>query len=540
MKINRWRKAPHAHSPLPAGEGPGVQDYPAPVADVCLLLEGTFPYVRGGVSSWVNQLIKGLPELRFSLVFLGWSRENHGAPVYPLPRNVVHLESHFLLEDEPDEPARLQQRRSLRSVFARLRAAHEPLRDTEGDPYRAGDLLNLLLEPEGIARHHLEESEGAWKLLRDRYLEAPPGLDFNHYFWTVRTMHAPLFKLAAIARNAPPAALYHSVSTGYAGFLGALLQRRTGRPMVLTEHGIYTKEREIDLSHVDWIPEEADPFRAGIDDSMGYLRQLWIRFFYSLGRMTYQAADPIISLYGGNRARQIQDGAPGARTRVIPNGIAIERFRAVRRAPDAPVPPVLALIGRIVPIKDVKTFVRTMRVLCTRLPEAEGWLIGPEEEDPAYVAECKALVRNLGLERNVRFLGFQRMEEVLPRIGLTVLTSISEGQPLVLLESFAAGIPAVTTDVGSCRELIEGGREEDRALGQAGAIVPIASPGETADAALTLLTDRRRWTRASVAAMRRVEKYYDEPLLFKRYRDIYREARERSRTPTATPRTARG
>ena len=41
------------------------------VADVCLLLEGTYPFVRGGVSSWVHQIISSLPEFKFSILFLG-------------------------------------------------------------------------------------------------------------------------------------------------------------------------------------------------------------------------------------------------------------------------------------------------------------------------------------------------------------------------------------------------------------------------------------------------------------------------------------
>jgi hypothetical protein len=50
---------------LPPGQG----------ADVALVLEGTYPYVRGGVSSWVHHLIRGLPELSFSIVFIGGARE---------------------------------------------------------------------------------------------------------------------------------------------------------------------------------------------------------------------------------------------------------------------------------------------------------------------------------------------------------------------------------------------------------------------------------------------------------------------------------
>lgn len=46
-------------------------------ADVTFLLEGTFPMVRGGVSSWVNQLIRGLPDLRFALIFVGGAPEHY-------------------------------------------------------------------------------------------------------------------------------------------------------------------------------------------------------------------------------------------------------------------------------------------------------------------------------------------------------------------------------------------------------------------------------------------------------------------------------
>ena len=62
-------------------------------ANVCLLLEGTFPYVRGGVSSWVKQLIEGMPNLTFSIVFLGGSPDEYGEPAYDIPPNLslIHI-----------------------------------------------------------------------------------------------------------------------------------------------------------------------------------------------------------------------------------------------------------------------------------------------------------------------------------------------------------------------------------------------------------------------------------------------------------------
>ena len=56
--------------------------------DVCMLLEGTYPYVRGGVSSWVHQILSGLPELTFALVFVDGRRSDYGQAKYELPENL--------------------------------------------------------------------------------------------------------------------------------------------------------------------------------------------------------------------------------------------------------------------------------------------------------------------------------------------------------------------------------------------------------------------------------------------------------------------
>jgi glycosyltransferase involved in cell wall biosynthesis len=339
-------------------------------------------------------------------------------------------------------------------------------------------------------------------------------------------MHGPLFTLAEIARNMPPARVIHSVSTGYAGLLGAMLRFVRKRPYILTEHGIYTKERKIDLAHAEWIKDAREAFEGGLDDDVSYIRRLWIRFFEGLGRVAYAAADQIVALYEGNRARQIADGARAERTAVIPNGIDLERFGALRGKRGAEIPQVLGLLGRVVPIKDIRTFIRSMRSVAARLPEAQGWVIGPTEEDPAYARECRDLVTSLGLGEKVKFLGFQKPDDILPKLGLMMLTSISEALPLVLLEGYAAGVPTVATDVGSCRELVEGGRPEDRALGPSGAVVTIADPEATADAAVKLLTDPARWRAAQQAGIARVERFYTQTMMYDAYRAIYRAALE--------------
>lgn len=495
-----------------------------PEADVCLLLEGTYPYVRGGVSAWIHALVRSLPELKFSAVLFGGAREDFREIRYDLPRNFVHLETHFLSDAwELGDP---RDRTEGRTFLDSSETIHAWFRAPEGPPPREAlrRVLGSFGEDGQMTREDFLYGRPVWESIRSAYLERATTPSFIDYFWTIRIMHAPLFLVARVARGAPPARLYHAVSTGYAGLLGVFLKEQRGTPFVLTEHGIYTKERKIDLAQAAWIKDAPEPFGGALEDDVGYVRRLWIRFFEGIGRLAYDAANPIVALYEGNRRRQVRDGAPEERTKVVPNGIDIHRFGAALEARGDEIPKVAGLIGRVVPIKDIKTFVRAVRTLVQIVPDAEGWIIGPTDEDPEYAAECTELVDSLGLRGRVRFLGFQKIEPLLPQLGLTVLSSISEAMPLVVVEGFAAGVPAVTTDVGACRELIEGVSEEDRALGQAGAVVDIADPEGLGRAAGRLLADPEAWQRASQAGLARVRRYYTSDQMLERYRRIYRVA----------------
>src|SRR3982751_248387 len=70
------------------------------VADIALLLEGTYPYIRGGVSGWVHQIISGLPEIRFAVIFIGGERTMYGTAQYAFPPNVTHAETHYLMRPD--------------------------------------------------------------------------------------------------------------------------------------------------------------------------------------------------------------------------------------------------------------------------------------------------------------------------------------------------------------------------------------------------------------------------------------------------------
>ncbi len=492
-------------------------------ADIALLLEGTFPYVSGGVSSWVNQIIRGFPQYRFAVVFIGSRPGDYGESKYALADNVVHLETHYLY-DSPEIP-QLRTIHGDPAIFREIREIHEYFRFPAAHPDGHQAFRKLIPELAANRAAGIDMflySRESWELIKERYQQYCTDPSFVDYFWTVRSMHAPVWTLARIAENLIPVRAYHAVSTGYAGFLGALLKERNARPLILSEHGIYTKERKIDLFQAQWIKDNRNALERDPTE-ISYFRQLWIRFFQALGKRCYDSADHIVALYEANRLRQIEDGAPAERTRNIPNGVDVPRFALLRSLRPPSPPPILCLIGRVVPIKDIKTYIRAMRTVVNHLPQAQGWIAGPEDEDPEYAAECRELALGLGLGDSVRFCGFQQMTELLPKIGLTVLSSISEGLPLVLLEGFAAGVPAVTTDVGCCRQLVYGFDEKDQSLGAAGRVVRIADPQALAEAILELMRDDA-WRAASNAAIRRVEAYYTQEKMFARYQSIYDEA----------------
>jgi polysaccharide biosynthesis protein PelF len=320
--------------------------------------------------------------------------------------------------------------------------------------------------------------------------------------------------------------MYHSVSTGYAGLLGAFAARRRHTPYLITEHGIYTKERIAEISQASWIYDPPSRY-FDVGEGMGAFKQLWINLFVFLGRVSYAGAHRIVSLFEGNTHLQIEFGAEARRLEVIPNGIDPAKFDAALAARHARLAAglgaeiVIGFIGRVVPIKDVKTLIRAARTVVAREPRAVFHLIGPTEEDPEYFAECREMVALMGLEAKVLFLGPKNVREILGALDVCVLTSLSEGLPLIILEAFAAGVPCVATDVGACRELIFGRTPEDKAIGRAGLLTKICSPLDTADALLRVIASAENLIALGRAGRIRAERHYRQAEIMGKYRRFY-------------------
>ncbi|WP_456391113.1 GT4 family glycosyltransferase PelF [Hydrogenimonas sp.] len=490
--------------------------------DVLILAEGTYPFIRGGVSSWVHQLISGLPEITFGVVFLGSRREDYGDILYVLPKNLVHLEDHYLFEADLDVFA--SKKDMSESARQKIESLHQWFKKSDEELPETLRSLSFYLEETTFS--HFMHGKKAWEYIRKIYLANASDIPFVDYFWTLRNMHKPIWILAEIAASMPKSKIFHAPSTGYAGFLASLASYHYGHPMLLTEHGIYTRERKIDLLSADWIAYHK-PALMTQNEEFNYVKGMWIRFFEKIANFAYARSEKILSLYPGAKAVQIRFGADESKCEVIPNGVDIDALSALVSQREG-IPPVISLIGRVVPIKDIKSFIRAMRIVADSMPEAKGWIAGPTDEDPEYYKECLNMVKALKLEENIEFLGFRNIKEILPLSGLLTLTSISEGMPLVVLEGFAAGLPAVATDVGSCRDLIYGGLdEEDIAIGKAGAVTKIANPAEMAAQYLRILDDEELWRKMQQNALRRVNRYYRQDMFLERYEKLYEELEQK-------------
>ena len=228
-------------------------------------------------------------------------------------------------------------------------------------------------------------------------------------------------------------------------------------------------------------------------------------------------ADAIIA---GGRHMTAEIISQLANVKVIANGVDVERFAALDIAGQDE-RPTMALIGRVVPIKDIRTFVAAAAAAHREVPDIRALVIGPTEEDPAYAEECRRLIAELGLEDCVELTGPVGLAEWLPKVHVVVLTSLSEAQPLVLLEAGAAGIPCVATNVGACREIIEGAGDADDPLEHGGFITDLVSPEQVADRVCRLLRSSSLRKEMGESLRRRVRRRYASMTAQANYAALY-------------------
>ena len=417
---------------------------------VCIVAEGCYPYVVGGVSSWINSMIKAFPDIEFVVLAIVANRSYRGKFVYELPENVsevyeLYLEDYDWVEQEKNKKLHLRQNEyeALRSLLLN--------RDVEWDT------LFTLFEKKNFSLNALLMGEDFLNAVRECYQLRYPQVVFSDFLWTMRSIYLPLF---------------------------------------LT----------LELIRAKWVG--------------GIYKNIWIEQFKKMSLLAYRYADQVTCLYKHAMELQIELGCPAEKIKITPNGIDDQRFvRCLEEERKEDDTINIGAVLRIAPIKDVKTMIRAFAYAKKEAPKLALWIMGPSDEEKEYAKECFELVDLLGVE-DVIFTGKVDVTEYLGKMDMTILTSISEGQPLTILESFAAKKPVIATDVGNCRGLIYG---EGDSFGEAGIITHIMNVEEIAAAMVDLACHREKRIGMGKNGYRRLKSRYLVEDMKETYRQIYRQ-----------------
>lgn len=464
---------------------------------VCMVAEGCYPYVVGGVSGWINSMIRSFPNIEFILVAIVATREQSGKFSYELPENLTEVHEVFLEDvDWGESTPKTRLKRLHRKQYNALRSLLLN-RDVQWNT-----LFELFHDPK-VSINDILMGPNFYEIAREVYELKYSQIVFSDYLWTMRSIYLPLFLI--LKAHVPAADLYHCVATGYSGVLGAMAQYFHKCSLLISEHGIYTREREEELIRATWVD--------------GKYKSIWIDQFRKMSTLAYDRADRVTCLYDHARELQIGLGCPPAKIIITPNGVNTQRLADIpgKTEEDRKFVNIGAVL-RVTPIKDVKTMIQAFAFAKQRISKLKLWIMGPTEEDPQYAQECFDLVEALEA-KDVVFTGRIDVREYLGRMDMTVLTSISEGQPLTILEGFAAKKPAIATDVGNCRGLLYGEGDD---FGEAGILTHIMNIEEIAQAMVELGRDEPRRIEMGEAGYKRLMSRYKIEDMHETYEELYK------------------
>lgn len=455
---------------------------------VCITLEGSYPYITGGVSAWIHDLILGLKEIDFLLFTI--SPEKNQDFRYKLPPNVIYHKD-IVINQKNKSAVRVSKKR-FKSIKDHILKSRLDITNVSKDYFPR--LINLI--PEGyFPLEYIIDSDEGWRIIVEENQKNNPVYPFSDYYWAWKSSYDLVFSV--IGQALPEADIYHALSTGFAGLAALCGKVRKNKTFLLTEHGLYHKEREMEIRKADFI--------------RGNQRDMWISLYDSLSKICYSNADIITSLFEQNRQYQIELGANENRSIVTANGIDIERFKVKRDKRDGYS---IGLVGRVVPIKDIKTFITMAKIVSIKIPNVHFYCIGPTDEDPHYYYECSNLVKSFKLENIFTFTGRANVLEYYSFLDVLVLTSIREAQPLVILEAWVAGVPAVATKVGNIPEMLD---YDERILS------PSKDGESLAESIMFLYNNPDEVKKIIQKNQLKVENFYNKEKLHQRYRVLYKE-----------------
>ena len=519
--------------------------------DVAIVMESTYPYLKGGVSAVVHDIITGNPDLTFGIIHITWDSHSPLKDLYGMPDNVAWVRVLYLSMEEHQEdflrarPRDLRMNRRQRRELSRriLGALLALAQDGQTEP-----LWDVISEGLSASRRY-----PVWAILGTRefmeaYHDMMPdlGMSMTDIFWCLRDFFSLAY--AVLAEPVPRAQVYHAHTTGYAMLLGVNAAREHGTKVLLTEHNLYVRdtvntllERRLDLNI------RLTDYRTF--DVTGRER-MWMAWWLEMGRLCYPYPYASTYLYPRAITEANELGGDAGRAIVIPNGIVTSEFDASYAARLAAIEEIkkegadkhlwkLVYIARVVPIKGLLDMIDSVRLMVNRGLNIHLDVCGPTEHMPSYFEQCLTRIVEQGLESVITIRGTVKVRELLPEFDLFVLPSYNEGLPVVSLETMGAGIPTVSTDVGAVRSVVEDMivTDDGQTWEPCGIIIEPGDPTVMADKVQEVISDVDLYERLSLNARGRVEAAYDLVKVNASYNKIYRQG---GAGEQAGPRTDQG
>ncbi|PRX42913.1 GT4 family glycosyltransferase PelF [Salegentibacter salegens] len=370
---------------------------------VLLILEGTYPFNGGGVSTWAHILCNRVSNVDFKLYSINASFEKEYK--YKLSDNISEVIQVPLWT--PDEPYDyISYGEEYYKTVAKKEWTNDEVVAQKFIPIFKS-LLEFIysddrdIEDLDIIFHQLWfyfedydyketiRNEQVWQTYRDTLAkfiigERNPDASLIDITIGLRWIYRFLIPLAIV--NIPKVDVSHLTLSGFPVIPALIANYKYGTPIILTEHGVFIRERLLAINNSEY------PY---------FLKSLLIRFSEAIARLVYHKAEVIISVNKFNQKWEKWYGADPKKFRIIYNGIDPKVFKPGPKPAHLKDIPTVVALARIFELKDILTMIRSCAVVKKNIPEVQYLVYGDDDAVPEYTKGCLELITELGLQNNL-------------------------------------------------------------------------------------------------------------------------------------------
>ena len=417
--------------------------------------EGTYPYVTGGVSTWADILMHELKNIDFVLIPI--QMHPYVKLKFDIPSNVVDIINVPLWgTEEPIEYIRkiefskiyeakikTQVDKNIEAIEPTIILVLEHIFGHKNDLDTLGDALYEFYEYFQIYDYYETfRSEALWNVYKNYILKNYTKVeeDIPTVFDMVEGLRYLYRFFISLLPTLPEASIYHSSAAAFCGLSCVIAKKKYGSKFLLTEHGVYIREQYLAASRNHM------PFRT---------KEFLMGLITLVAKLNFHFADVVSPVCDYNSRWEKKWGVDEKKIHIIYNGIDTNIFKQFKVQKEQE-RPVVVMIARIDPLKDIETFIKTAQLVAQEIPDVLFKLYGPIV-DEKYYHHCQDLAKELGVEHNFLFAGLTNSPQTAYNEGdVVMLTSISEAFPFVVIEAMACEKVVVSSDVGGTKEVLEG------------------------------------------------------------------------------------